>query len=277
MRVTFDTQVWNRMVFPDRHLDSPNYAAFVKINTAIRSGQVRGFLCESFATVEAIRREDRAKFYLESVPKVEVKHKSHGPGLHSLAIEIQANHSLHPGLTEEFKEEFKEALAIGMKLLSTPYIGLPVPDSLRKNPQIYSPEVFATTDYNERFGSVASAIAGRGVGGGAVPALAKELTGRLDGPRPKEWSDREFLYRIYEYARTSNLKKEKAQIEKVFAESADGDMVAAHIAFGNTYLCTEDRGRSAIGPSILDDHNRAWIGTAYGVEIRTAQQLSDLF
>ncbi len=160
---------------------------------------------------------------------------------------------------------------------NTPYIGLPVPDGLRKNPHIYAPEVFATADYNERFGSVASAIAGRGVGGGAVPALAKELTERLDGPRPKEWSDREFLYRVYEYARTSNLKKEKVQIEKVFAESADGDMVAAHIAFGNTHLCTEDRGRSAIGPSILDDDNRAWLKTAYGVEILTAQQLSDLF
>jgi hypothetical protein len=34
MRVTFDTQVWNRMVFPDRYSDSPNHAAFVKINTA---------------------------------------------------------------------------------------------------------------------------------------------------------------------------------------------------------------------------------------------------
>jgi hypothetical protein len=153
---------------------------------------------------------------------------------------------------------------------------LPVPDCLRKNPHIYAPEVFATADYSERFGSVASAIVGRGVGGGAVAALAKEFTERLDGPRPQEWSDREFLYRVYEYARTSNLKKEKAQIEKAFAESADGDMVAAHVAFGNDYLCTEDRGRSAIGPSIFDDDNRAWVKTEYGVEILTARQLSDL-
>jgi hypothetical protein len=68
----------------------------------------------------------------------------------------------------------------------------------------------------------------------------------------------------------------KAQIEKVFAESADGDLVAAHVAFGNNYLCTEDRGRSAIGHSIFDDDNRTWVKTAYGVEILTAQQLSDL-
>lgn len=276
MEVTFDTQVWNRMVFPKRHLASPKYAAFVKINNAIRKGQVRGFICESFGIIEAIPRADRARFHLQNVPKVELTTKSHGRGLHCLTIEIQANHSLHPGLTQEFEEELNEALAIGMKLLSAPYIGVSVPDRLRNNPQIYAEEVFATADYNERFGGVASAIAARGVGGGALAALAKELTARLDGPRPQEWSDREFLYRVYEYARTSNLKKEKAQIEKVFAESADGDLVAAHIAFGNDCLCTEDRGRSAIGPTIFDDNNRAWLKAAYGVEILTARQFSEI-
>jgi hypothetical protein len=43
MRVTFDTNVWNRMVFPERWLDSPNYDSLVRIKDAIRSGQVRGF------------------------------------------------------------------------------------------------------------------------------------------------------------------------------------------------------------------------------------------
>jgi len=274
MQVTFDTQVWNRMVFPERYRDRPNYAALVKINDAIRGGQVRGFLSESFGIIESIQREDRARFHLQSVPKVAVTHKSHGPGLHCLTIQIQAQHSLHPGLTPEFEEELKEALAMGMKLLSAPYIGVAVPDRLRNNPQIYAEEVFATADYNERFGGVASAIAARGVGGGAFLALAQELTARLDGPRPSGWSDREFLYRVYEVARTSNLKSEKEQIEKVFAESADGDLVAAHVAFGNDFLCTEDRGRSAIGPSIFDDDNRAWLKAAYGIEIVTAQELA---
>jgi hypothetical protein len=106
--------------------------------------------------------------------------------------------------------------------------------------------------------------------------LAKELTAKLDGPRPPGWPDREFLYRVYEVARTSNLKREKEQIEKVFAESADGDLVAAHVAFGNDYLCSDDRGRSALGRSIFDEDNRAWLRTAYGVDILSAQQLADL-
>lgn len=276
MQVTFDTQVWNRMVFPERYSDRPNYAALLKINRAILSGRVRGFLCESFGTIESIKREDRARFHLQDVPKVQVTHTSHGLGLHCLKIDIQARHSLHPGLTPEFEEELKEALAMGMKLLSAPYIGVAVPARLRNNPQIYAEEVFATADYNERFGDFATAIAARGVGGGALAALAKELTARMDGPRPPEWSDREFLYRVYEYARTANRKKEKAEIEKAFAESADGDLVAAHVAFGNDYLCSDDHGRSAIGASVLDRDNRAWLKMAYGVNILSAQQLADL-
>ncbi len=50
MRVTFDTNVWNRMVFPERHVNSPNYLSLVKIKNAIRSGQVRGFISEGFGT-----------------------------------------------------------------------------------------------------------------------------------------------------------------------------------------------------------------------------------
>jgi hypothetical protein len=129
----------------------------------------------------------------------------------------------------DFEEELNEALAIGIKLLRTPYIGLAVPDRLRKNPQIYAEEVFATAEYNERFGNVVRTIVDRGVGEGTLLLLAKELTEQLDGPRPAGLSDRALIYGVYEYACTSGRSKYKRQIEKAFAESADGDLVAAHI------------------------------------------------
>jgi hypothetical protein len=59
-------------------------------------------------------------------------------------------------------------------------------------------------------------------------------------------------------------------------ESADGDVVAAHIAFGNDYLCTEDRGGSTGSLSIFDAENRAWLKTEYMVEILNVQQLANL-
>lgn len=276
MQVTFDTNVWNRMVFPERHVNNPNYLSLVRIKDAIRSGQVRGFISEGFGTVEAIKRANRAKFHAQNVPKVEVTNKSYGSGLHCMTIEIKAKHSLHPGIGEEFEEELNEALAIGIKLLTTPYIGLPIPDRLRNNSDIYADEVFATTDYNERFGDIVQTIVDRGVGGGVLPALAKEFTEQLDGPRPAGLSDRALIYGVYEYACTSGPRKYKRQIEKAFAESADGDLVAAHIAFGNDYLCTEDQGRSAGSPSVFDAENRKWLKTEHGVEILNAQQLAHL-
>ena len=273
MRVTFDTNVWNRMVFPERYANRPNYAALVTIRDAVRGGRVHGFISEGFGTVEAIQKKYQAKFHAQNVPKVNVTNKSYGPGLHCLSINIEANHSLHPGIGEAFEEELQEALAIGIKLLSTPYIGLPVPDRLRNNPHIYAEEVFATADYNERFGEVSGTITARGVGQGALPALARDLTAQLDGPKPDGLTDRALIYGAYEYASTRGLNKIKTQIEKAFAESADGDLVAAHIAFDNHYLCTEDRGRSAHGPSVFDPVHRAWLKTEYGVEIVEAQQL----
>jgi len=276
MRVTFDTNVWNRMVFPERYVSSPNYLSFGKIKNAIRSGQVRGFISEGFGTVEAVRKANRAKFHAQNAPKIEVTNKSPSSGLNCITIEIKANHSLHPGIGEEFEEELNEALAIGIKLLTTPYIGLPVPDRLRNNPHIYAEEVFVTAQYNERFGDVVRTIVDRGVGEGVLVTLAKEFTARLDGPRPAGLSDRVLIYGVYEYACASGLSKDKERIEKAFAESADGDLVAAHIAFGNDHLCTEDRGQAALSPSIFDTDNRAWLKTEYGVEILNVQQLANL-
>jgi len=264
------------MVFPERYTDRPNYAALVKLKEAVRSGQIRGFISEGFGTIESIKKQDRALFHLQNVPNVKVTHQSHGPNLHCLSIQIEAKHDLHPGITPEFEEELKEALAIGMKLLTTPYVALSVPDRLRNNPDIYAEEVFATSAYNERFGAIAGTINARGVGEAALPALAREFTANLDGPRPEWMNDRDLIYRVYVYASSAGLGKLKRQVEKAFAEAADGDLVAAHIAFGNDYLCTEDRGASAEAPSIFDAEHRAWLKTQYGVKILNAQQLAQL-
>jgi hypothetical protein len=276
MRVTFDTNVWNRLVFPDRYRDRPNYLALVKLKDAIQTQRVWGFISEGFGTAESIKKQDRALFHLQSVPNVKVTHNSHGPGLHCLSIEIEAKHYLHPGITPEFQEELNEALAIGMKLLTTPYMAIPVPNRLRDNPGIYADEVFATSAYNERFGEVVTTINDRGVGEGAVPALAKALTAELDGPRPEWMNDRDLIYRCYVYASTEGVGRIKRQIEKAFAEAADGDLVAAHIAFGNDYLCTDDRGITAAAPSIFDAKNRDWLESKYGAKIVSSEALAAL-
>ena len=136
MRVTFDTNVWNRMVLPEKWISSPNYDEFVRIKDAIRNGRIRGFISEGFATAESIGKRNRAKYHVQSVPGVGVTPEMPGGGSISMSIEIKPKHDQHPGIGEDFEEELTAALAIGIKLLTTPYVGLAVPDRLRNNPQI---------------------------------------------------------------------------------------------------------------------------------------------
>ena len=70
MQVTFDTNVWNRMVFPEHWSEEPNFVALQALREAVRTGVLDGLICESFATSEAIHKHNRARYYVESIPNV---------------------------------------------------------------------------------------------------------------------------------------------------------------------------------------------------------------
>lgn len=271
MRITFDSQAWQTLVFPERHLNDPNHAAMVKIKDALRDSRVQGFICESFGSVEAIKKTDRAAFLAKKIPIVKVGTSHQGAGKVALTVTIDTDQSLHPGLHRKAEEELNEALAIGMQLLSTPYFNLPLPARLRSNPGIYAPEVFATAEYNEGFGSVLAAIVARGVGEGVLAALVKRIGQRLGANRPAVRWEIELLEYAYTHAKD---QAERREIEKAVAESADGDTVAAHIASGNGFLCSEDQGRTARGPSIFNAENRAWLKAQHGVDFVSMRELA---
>jgi hypothetical protein len=270
MRVTFDSQVWQQMVFPERHIKHPDHGLMVRIKDALRGDRMQGFICESFGTLEAIANKERAAFLANKIPIVKTQATNLGEGNVSISITIESDHSRHPGLHPKLEKELEEAIAIGMRLLSTPYFNLPVPSRLLNDPAIYAPEVFASADYNERFGSAVSTIVTRGVGQAVLAALVKKIAQRLEAHRPTVKWDIQLL----EYAYThSKDQAERKGIEKAVAESADGDAVAAHIAFGNEFLCSEDQGKTARGPSIFNAENRAWLKAAYGVTFVNMKEL----
>ena len=63
-------------------------------------------------------------------------------------------------------------------------------------------------------------------------------------------------------------------MSKAVAEWADGDSVAAAVAYGAKYFCTKDIGRSAGGHSILSEENRNWAEARFGIEFVTLDELS---
>ena len=60
------------------------------------------------------------------------------------------------------------------------------------------------------------------------------------------------------------------------AEWADGDTVAAHVAYGNNEFCSNDHGRRGGAASVLDRANREWLASSHGVRFLTISALAQL-
>ena len=65
----------------------------------------------------------------------------------------------------------------------------------------------------------------------------------------------------------------RSHIIKAVAEWADGDTAGAHGGHRNTFLCTEDHGRSA-PDSVFNESNRAWLTEQFGFRFVSVIQLA---
>ena len=66
------------------------------------------------------------------------------------------------------------------------------------------------------------------------------------------------------------------RVSRAIAEWADGDAIAAHYGYGMDYFCTEDEGRNAHGPSVLDATNRAWLQGEFGIKFVSLDEIAAL-
>jgi len=67
---------------------------------------------------------------------------------------------------------------------------------------------------------------------------------------------------------------ETNNISKAMAEWADGDSVAAHIAYKNDYFWTRDQAKKAGQQSIFSTTNKQWLETNYKAEFATPTELA---
>ncbi|WP_024508408.1 hypothetical protein [Bradyrhizobium sp. ARR65] len=242
MRVTFDSNAWEKIFDPDDR-------DWASVRSAIANGRIAGFICESGFRIEAIRKSERASYFAGPAMDVQFPFSivmRHGqPHVHFMSI--GPDDKRHPGLPEVQSKKLKSALAAGIRLLrGAAWLGLPSPAEIR------DPTLFAETKDNEREQrqiDLAARIESRGVGKAAFDAA-----GGWNAARGTTSTEKVFL--------------------KACAEWADGELVAAHIAYRNDILCTDDRARSA-GLSIFDTANRTWLATEFGVRFATLEQLRD--
>jgi hypothetical protein len=266
MRVSFDSHIIGKVIFPERRQKDPDREYLKQVSAALKDGRMQGFLCESIATLEAIAKRKRPHYFANRIPKSELK--THSDGNHSeVTITIRTDHDRHPGLHEALVGKLEKAQTLGVRLLYIPALNLQVPKYLRDRPEFYASHLFETQLYADRFWKITGAIEARGAGGAVIKTLIERFAGRL----PESVTISESGMRLLEYAKN---EAEEKLISKAIAEWADGDLVAAHIASGNEFICSEDRGRSAASPAIFNDCNRAWLKKTYGVAILSVRDLA---
>ena len=168
---------------------------------------------------------------------------------------------LHP----EHFNRIQAAREIGMRALKAPprVGGFRVPD-----PDFYEPDSSeaALSERINKAGDVSTAIEARGVGYALVKSVAVKIAKR-DG--------------VANEMPTQSLGRaqgvhEEGRVKRAVPEWADADSMAAHVGYGIELFCTEDEGKSAGAPSVLDATNRAWLETTYGVKFVNLSQLAGM-
>lgn len=112
----------------------------------------------------------------------------------------------------------------------------------------------------DKIHEVTRAIEDRGLGAAQVKALGQKMA----SDPTEEW------FRALDNAKDTH---QKHAVQRAFSEWADGDAIAAHIAYGLDIFCSEDIGNSNATNSILAPTNRAWLTATYGVQFMTFDDL----
>ena len=262
MNVTFDANTIRRTVLPDVFSKDPHHAAFVKIHRALASGRLRGFISETIITLEGIRREDRAAVFAGTRLRSTVREELAENGQRVIAIKTLVEQPDRQPLRPKAAEPVVAALALGVRLLGAPRVGgIRVEDS---DGRVYATDT-NLADRLEKYHGALRAIEGRGLGRQQLRALGEEFARRYN--LGTDW------LRGLEHA--SDVHEENRVIRAV-AEWSDADSVAAHIGYGIDTFCSEDYGRGAGGPSVLDPANRAWLTQTFGVRFTTLIELADM-
>ena len=261
MTVTFDTNTLDKACRPERHPKDPTKDDFEKVHQALRAGQLRGFFCETAATLEGIQRADRASVF--GTMHVVARHhepevQSDGATVHR--IDLETTQPARKPLHDENLRRFTAALNLGLRVLAAPRIAIPRIDDPDKRIYVYENDEDALALRYERFVQAARTIEARGFGMVPITRIADRLANR--GGVVEPW------YRSLDRANDA----EEKDIANAIAEWADGDTVAAHISYQIDCLCTGDK--AVARSSILSPTERAWLTTTYGVRFVTISELA---
>lgn len=242
MRVSFDSNAWEKIFDPaDRDWTS--------IRAALAANQIAGFISEASFRIEAIRKTERTAYFAEPFMQVQfpfsIVERDGKSYIHFMTM--GSDDARHPGLPEIQSAKLKSALDAGIRLMRTAsWLGLPSPAEIG-DPTLFAQAAHGDSEREQRQIDALAHIEARGVGRAAF-----EAAGGWQG--------------------AGGVLQNEKRFRKACAEWADGELVAAHIAYRNDILCTNDQAHAA-GRSILDPTKRTWLTTEFGVQFATLDEL----
>jgi hypothetical protein len=121
IKVTFDTNTFDKAVRPQVYAKDPNHGRFVIIHEAIKDGRIAGFLCDAIVTLEGIKIDDRAEVFGSTTLTSKIAEE----GPETIRVDLRTEQPLRSPLHPKQAERFGAALALGIKFIGAPRIGMP--------------------------------------------------------------------------------------------------------------------------------------------------------
>ena len=257
--VTFDSNVWRPVGDPSRFPNDPMHASFKKIHAALQSGQIEGRLSETVFTLEGIAKADRKNLLGGYKPKIDITEDVRPDGSIHLGFSIGPDLAAHPGNNSYLSLHLNDALALGFKLMHCHRIAGLINQDIK--PEWYAKTQITTTDVANKLGEVGRKIETAGAGIAWIKSI-----GAANAQPTEHWSQ----------GLANAPSTEDKIIASAVAEWADSDMVSAHVAYQNHYICTRDAAKAAGSNSVFSPANRVWLERDYGVKFISPVELGNL-
>lgn len=263
VRVTFDSNVFRRVVDPYQFPKDPEKENIERIHSAITKNKIIPFFSSSIGSLEGIRKKARGDYLSGQRANIVFSEKDTEGDAIQMSIMIGPKNDEFPSLPEGFESWLQKAVDIGFLFLSTPRLAQARPKIVIEN----SVEVDTWPEnYADKFGELSRQIEAKGVGKVVAEQIGLRIAKR-DNKEISHWADCLNL--------PADIHEER-EIERAVGEWSDADSIAAHWAYGLELFCTEDRGISAGGNSVLSPQNRRWLRDDYGIVCVTTSELAEL-
>jgi hypothetical protein len=265
MQVTFDTNTLADVVSPATSQRPTGAVDGVAVRTAIQAGTVQGFFCETLITLEGIKNADRSAVFGSTTVNTNYQHGVAPDGNGVTHINMRPEQPARQPLDQRQADRCLAAFGLGMKLLGAPRVGMVRVDDPDGSRYVAEHDEVQLGQRLDRHNEAVTAIEARGLGCAQAMRIAYEIRADIGGYDP-----------FVTYLGRPRTLAEQRQINRAIAEWADGDSVAAHYGYGIDLFCSEDFGKGASNPSVLDPANRAWLTTTFGIRFVTLGELAQM-